>query len=526
MIDKFACILIFFALLIVLIMYFQYTNLKNIEHFASNNEESIKKLFIKKTNVFNKILKTNKFTIWCPSQIDDYSPICYYATKSSNPPSFLGTLVKNENTSSSKDKPEKYEIVSITKKNYAFWKPIASTGYRSLGVIASVDYPSKYALRCVPNEFTNKTNISKNICVDKISESDEGYELWNVNNSDSFIVNNLNNLDNLESMKNIYTLDESKCSVEKKLYIKYTTKYRKIANYVDTKTKNEFFIWIPIPQQNFNVVGYLCLNNKSDPNNKVKSVVVHKSCTKPPINYGKTSILKLSIDGKGDQDQIYSFWRPQPPKNHFCLGDIIVSGEDEPSNNNLIHCISLDYANEIKNSYKMIWNNINKKNTASIWVDSNSIFTISNGYVVPNKEYVLNEDLFYSDNDLMDDSKTIILNYRKNKNYLKEYPKEKLKQQLKQILSSKLDIDEKRIKNIIINDKNIFVSFDSKQAGSNQLKVVQILEKLNTILNISDIKIYDSNKNNYYYTIDSFIIKNNNNNNIMLDNSLFEKKYN
>ena len=106
MIDKFACILISFALLIVLIMYFQYNNLKNIEHFSSNNNGS-KKLFIKKTNVFNKILKTNKFTIWCPSQIDDYSPICYYATKTSKSPSFLGTLVKNESNSSN-DKPEKY----------------------------------------------------------------------------------------------------------------------------------------------------------------------------------------------------------------------------------------------------------------------------------------------------------------------------------------------------------------------------------------------------------------------------------
>ena len=59
MIDKFACILIFFALLIVLIMYFQYTNFKKIEHFSSNIGEDSNTLFIKKTNIFNKILKTN-----------------------------------------------------------------------------------------------------------------------------------------------------------------------------------------------------------------------------------------------------------------------------------------------------------------------------------------------------------------------------------------------------------------------------------------------------------------------------------
>ena len=525
MIDKFACILIFFALLIVLIVYFQYTNLKKIEHFSSSISKDSNNLFIKKTNIFNKILKTNKFTIWCPSQIDDYSPICYYATKSSTPPSFLATLVKNENNSSSNDKPQKYEIISITRNNYAFWKPIANTDYRALGIIVSIDYPSKFSLRCVPKEFTNKTNISKNICVDKINESDEGYELWNINNSDSFVVNNLNNIDNIETLKNLYTLDESKCIVEKKLYVKFTKKYTKIANYIDSKTKNEFFIWKPIPQQNFNVIGYLCLNNNSDPNNKVKSLVVHKSCTKSPINYGKTSLLNLTIDGNGDESTKYSFWKPTPPKNYFCLGDIVVQNNEEPSNDNLIHCISLDYAREIKNSYKMVWNNINKKNTASIWNDSNNFFSVSNGYVVPNKEYILNEDLFYSDSDLMDDPKTILLNYRKNNNYLKEYPKEKLKEQIRNILASKLDIDEKRIKNIIVNQNTFSITFDSKQAGSNQLKVINILEKLNTILNINDIKVYDSSKNNYYYTIDSFIIQNKDTENIIIDNSMFEKKY-
>lgn len=526
MIDKFGCILIFFALIISLIVYFQYSNIKKIEHFSSNINNNSNKLLIKKTNMFTKVLKTNKFTIWCPIRIDDYSPISYYVTKTSKQPNFLVPLVKNESSNDSKDKPNKFEIVSITKNNYAFWKPIPHNGYKSLGIIASVEYPSKFSIRCVPNEYILKTNISKNICVDKINNSDEGYELWSLNNSQSFIVNNLNNIDNLNSLKNIYTLDESKCSVEKKLYVKYTTKYDKVANYIDPKTKNEFYIWRPVPQQNFNVIGYLCYNKSYDPNNKIKSLVVHKSCTKAPINYGKTNLFKVNIDGKGDSDSQYSFWRPKPPKNHFCLGDIVVEGLDEPNNNNLIHCVSLDYADEIKNKYKMIWNNINNKETASIWIDSNNICTINTGYMEPKIQYTLNSDLFYSDTDLMDDSKTILLNYRKNKNISKEYPKDKFNKQFKQILASKLDINEKRIKNIILNEQNISVTFDSKQAGTNQLKVIQILEKLNTLLNINDIKIYDEDKNNYYYTIDSFIIKNNDDGTIILDNSMFESKYN
>ena len=524
MIDKFSCFLIIFALLIILIIYLQY-NINKIEHFASNIEDQ-NKLFIKKTNIFSKILKTNKFTVWCPNRIDDYSPISYYITKKSNPPTFLVPLVKNENHNYSKDKPIKYEIVSITKNNYAFWNPIPNNGYNGLGTIISVDYPSKFTIRCVPKKYTIKTNISKNICVDKINEGDEGYEIWDLNNSNSFIVNNLNNIDNLDTLKNIYTLDESKCSVEKKLYVKYTTRYKKIANYKDPKTKNIFFIWRPIPQQNFNVIGYLCLTTNYNPNNNIKSLVVHKSCTKAPISYGKSKILKLTLDGKGDQDINYSFWRPEPPKNCFCLGDIIVKNDEEPSENNLIHCISLDYAKEIKNSYKMIWNNINSKASASIWVDSNNFFCVSNGYILSNKEYILNEDLFRSDTDLMDDPKTVLLNYKKNKNLLKEYPHDKLKEYIKDILVSKLDINDKRVKNIIINDNTFSVTFDSKQAGTNQLKVIQIIEKLNNILNISDIKIYDSSKNNYYYSIYSFIIHNQDTGNIILDNSMFENKYN
>ena len=109
--------------------------------------------------------------------------------------------------------------------------------------------------------------------------------------------------------------------------------------------------------------------------------------------------------------------------------------------------------------------------------------------------------------------------------HIKDLPKNIFKNKLSISLASKLDIKENRIKKIIINKSNISVTFESKQAGTNQLKVIQILEKLNNILNIGDIKIYDDDKNNYYYTIDLFIIKNMDTENIIIDNSMFEKKY-
>ena len=97
---------------------------------------------------------------------------------------------------------------------------------------------------------------------------------------------------------------------------------------------------------------------------------------------------------------------------------------------------------------------------------------------------------------------------------------------LRTTLAFKLDINEKRIKNIIVEDKTITVTFDSKQSGTKQSKVINILKKLDSILDLSDIKLYDEDKNNYYYTIFSYNIKDHNKNTILLDNSLFENKYN
>ena len=528
MIDKFAIILIIFALLIGLIVYFQMKNNKNenknkIEGFTSDIEN---KLFIKKTDQFKLIHKNSKYCIWIPLTIDNYYPIGCYATKKNIKPDFLVPLVKNEVDNEAKDKPEKFEIISISTNNNAFWKPIPKSGYVGLGLITSVDYPSKFIIRCVPEKFTKKTNIEKNIAVNKLNETDEGYELWSLKHSSNFIINNLNNINNPESLENQYALDLSKCSIEKQLYIKYTTKYEKIANYKDKNTNQSFTIWKPIPPQNFNIVGYLCLNNSKNPNKKIKSIVVHNSCTKPPVSYGKNNIIKLDVDGDGDTDEVLSFWRPKPPDNYFCLGDILVKNNEEPDSDNLIHCISLDYAETIQNPYKMIWNNINNKNSASIWNNNNNFFSISNGYEMPKNMYSLNNEYMYSDNDLLDDSKTIILKYKKNKNIVKEPNIKDIQDDLRKTLAFKLDINEKRIKNIIVEDKFITLTFESKLSGTKQLKVINILSKLDNILNMSDIKLYDEDKSNYYYTLYSYTIKDHDKNTIMIDNSLFENKYN
>ena len=132
-------------------------------------------------------------------------------------------------------------------------------------------------------------------------------------------------------------------------------------------------------------------------------------------------------------------------KNFVCLGDVIQIGNTEPDYDS-INCISLDYVKIIKNSYKMIWNNIDNNNSLSIWIEKNNLFNINVGYKPPQLEYILNEDYIKTDNDILDYSKTILINMRKNKNLVKEIDEQKLIYKIKNLFSSKLDVDPKRIK--------------------------------------------------------------------------------
>ena len=102
----------------------------------------------------------------------------------------------------------------------------------------------------------------------------------------------------------------------------------------------------------------------------------------------------LNFDSR--EDNSISFWRANPPKNYVALGDIVIQGDNRTeTGDNLIHCISLDYVNQVKNSHKMVWNNIDSNKSASLWVDDNNILHVNNGYT--NKgfhNYNLNKNLF------------------------------------------------------------------------------------------------------------------------------------
>jgi len=473
---------------LIIIMYIKY---KPFEGFSDPKIKN--SLLIKKTNNFNKVYGNSKYTIWIPQPIDDYFPIGNYITFDKKEPTVMATLVKNNIGINSNDKPMKYEIVSITNKNYAIWKPIPNIDYLSLGHIYSKEYPSKYLIRMIPKKYCIESNIKNRIVENKISKIDKGYELWDIQKSNLFVCNNLNNY-NLNTIKHIYYLNDDYLQIEKKMYIKTVNSYKKICSFKNKSLNKDFYIWRPIVMSNFCSLGDVCLNKNINPNGKLDTIVVHKSFCKIPLNYGYKSISNVKYNNKN-----IHFWRPIPHNDHYFFGDIVVVGDEQPEADNLIYSVSLDYIKQIyKPSHNMIYNNVSSNNPFSIWSDDNNFFSVNNSYNNPIKNsYILNTRFVKSDLDLDDTKEIINIKYNKNDN-LKKIDNTKLTELFKKNISDKIDINIDRLEDIKINDDTIILNIHQRKSGKDELKIKECIKKLNTHIENEPIKIYNKNKDTYY----------------------------
>lgn len=494
-------------------MYIQY---KSLETFSDS--QITNSLLIKKTNNFNKVYGNSKYTIWIPQPIDDYYPIGNYITFNKKPPTVIATLVKNNIGIQSNDKPIKYEIVSITNKNYAIWKPIPSNEYLSLGHIYSKEYPSKYSIRMIPKKYCIISNIKNKIVDNKISKIDKGYELWDIQQSNLFVCNNLNNY-NLNTIQNIYNLNYDYLQIEKKIYVKTINSYKKICSYKNNTLNKEFHIWRPSVMENFCSLGDVCLTKNINPNGKLDTIVVHKSFCKIPLNYGYKSISTVKYNNKN-----IHFWRPIPHNDHYFFGDIVVVGDDQPEADNLIYSISLDYIKQIyKPSHNMIYNNVSSNNPFSIWSDDNNLFSVNNSYNNPIKiSYILNNRFVKSDLDLSDTKETINIKYNKNNN-LKKIENTKLIELIKKNISDKIDINIDRLEDIKLNDNTIIINIQQRKSGKNEIKIKECIKKLNTHIENEPIKIYNKKKDTYYIVMFK-LYKTKQSKFIEIDNSEFNDK--
>jgi hypothetical protein len=503
-------ILLIIVFFILMLMYLQ-TNNNKIENFKSNT------LIIKQTQNYDKVFENSKYTVWIPKPINDYYPIGNYITLDKNPPNTMALLVKNNIGLESNDKPIKYEIVSITNKNYAIWKPIGADNYISLGNIYSKEYPSKYLIRTIPSKFCEKSSVNNRLIKNKISKVDKGYELWGIQDSNLFICNNLNNY-NLENIKKVYKIKENSLSIEKKLYIKTINSYKKICSYTDPKINKKFYIWRPVTPNNFCSLGDIILKTSENPNNKLDTIVVHKSFCKIPLNYGNKSISKIKTKSKN-----INFWRPIPHNDYYFFGDIVVIGDDQPEADNLIYSVSVDYIKQIQSkTHNMIYNNISENDSISIWSDNNHFFSVINSYSSPVKNnYVLNMKFTESDVDLSDIRTELKITYKSNNN-LKKLSNNDLLELIKTNLSNKIDIRMDRLNDISINDNMVILNIEPKKTGSNEITINKCIEKLNSHIEIEPIKIYNSKKTDHYISL-LRLFNTEEKNIIEIDNSHFKK---
>jgi hypothetical protein len=492
------------------------------EGFKSNTDNFFgEKLDIRKTNKYNKVFSNSKYSVWEPKQTDNYLPIGHIITKVNRKPKHFSVLVNKNQTI----KPDKFNIISISNDNFGIWQPVSSNeDYVPLGNIYSKEYPSKYSVRMVNRKFVVKSDISKMVFSNKVTPNDKGYELWSIKDSDCFTCNNKNNINEFDSLKNIYTLNNNLLDVKKKLYVKYTLSYKKITQYNDKQLDKVFSIWRPIPPKNFCSLGDIILSKNVDPNNLLQTLVVHESFCKYPMNYGLNPVITFK-NKKSD----YSVWKPTPPDNHIFLGQIVQKGKDEPISENLLACIPTDYLNiENRETHTLVWNNVNEENPKSLWVNNLNLVNGNSKYVPPESNGIsINMELTTSDVDLLDNSRSILLNFKKNSKNMKPLNQVYVKNMVRNTISRKFDLGEERIRveKFDDNKETLTLTILSRSIDKNSILVEEVVSQIEKVLNIGEIKVYNEDKSDFIITLVDGGVITENMNEILIDNTDYKLSF-
>ena len=502
---------------------FRQEGFENKETSEEENNFFGDKLDIRKTNAYKLVFNNNKYYVWEPKMIDNYLPVGHVITKKNKPPKGFAILVNSDKTMSVK--PDKFNILAISNNNFGIWQPISNDPeYISLGNIFSKEYPSKYMVRLVNKKYLVKSDLSKMIVNNKAGSKDKGYEIWGIKDSDLFTVNNKNNINEFDSLKNIYNLNYSLLDVSKKLYIKYTMSYKKILSYKDEKLEKEFSIWRPVPPKNFCSMGDIILNSVTDPNNILQTIVVHNSFCKFPKSYGLKSVMTLTKKSKQ-----FSIWKPEAPENYCFLGHVVTNGLEEPSTEDLAVCIPVDYLDRTSDkTHNLIWNNVNEENPKSLWMSYLNLLAGNSKYNSPDVSgIVINRELTTSDIDLLDNSKSIVLSFKKNNKNMKPLDLIYTRNMIKHNFSRKFDIDESRIKieNFDVKEKKLTMTILPRKIDTNSILVDDTIELIQKTLNLGDIKIYTEDKSDYIIQIDDGGVIKENLNEIEIDNSDYKLSF-
>ena len=153
-----------------------------------------------------------------------------------------------------------------------------------------------------------------------------------------------------------------------------------------------------------------------------------------------------------------TIWKPTAPDGSVSLGNVITNGEDEPSSNQIICCVPLEYTREYNTrAIKMVYNNIPSRSIFSIHsIPETHHFVVNSGLDSPtNVSIVLNKNLMYLDKDCLDYPRDIILDYELNPDNTLNYSPKQREKYLVKSLSRRLEALI-RFQNDLIHLKNIF----------------------------------------------------------------------
>ena len=525
LVSKLIIIIVFICS--IYILFFDYDQWLIHESFQDNEN-----LQFKKTLTYDLIYhnKFKNYSIWCPRIIDDYFPLGHIITKGNRPPNKLSLLIKSQGTLSPKDKPSSYLPVSFIIENQkpegAFWKPVENKGYKALGHIFHKPLrrgsePSIHKhIRCINNKYLLPNSVEDIVISEKKTP---GYQVWNIQESNLFLSND--KVNSKEPKDKVFKINPKFLTLSKKIKTKKTNSYKLIYTTFNRFTKKYISFWRPLSNGDYVSLGDIVIDKdprKYNPNKNLETIMVHKSITKLPVDFGTDpmSVIKNNVNIEA------SFWKPRPPDGYGCLGYVVNIGEKEPKNNNIINCIPLEYLVEANSKKKALWNTIQiPKNRMSIWSSNNNFFITNNRYGYHNDlDLELDETYIDYEQDILDKKTIISLNFKLNPKNSEMYNSDTRDKLFRETLSSRLGIKNYRLGYLKFFGRKVSLELIPRPAGSQEPMITDIINNLKLLIK-NNLTIINSKKDGFISTITNLVIESEADDKITsIDNTSFNKK--
>lgn len=482
------------VVLIVLLILFILIKSNRVEKFKDVIDD---KIYIKKTLFYNLIWynKKKNYSIWEPESIDNYYPLGHVISLGTKKPKKESILVKIKNPDS---KPKNYNLITVintSNNKISVWKPITNTGYMYMGNLFQIgmNKPSIHKIRCIP-EYTLKESSLVSITVKELQKFG-GYKIWDILNSNYFIVNDIAN--SSEPKDKIFQLRDKFLNIENKIEAKKSKRYKFIWKGYNHQTNKTISIWRPVQLGNFVSLGDIIVNSNTNPNGIIETILLDKRIVKPAQSFGVKPIANFINSDK----KMINFWKPVPPKGYGYLGHIAQLGNDEPKDINVINCVPLEILNKCTscNGKELFWNSTQlSSQKLSLWVNKYNLFFVNNDYKKPKDfDYNINEDFIIFKSDPIDTQRNITLTYELNSRNTEVYDDDKRYDLYRQGLASLLGIRNSRLRELKFKNKTVNINIYPKIKDSEEPTSNNIIYNISKQIENDTLTINNSNNDGY-----------------------------